>query len=358
MSQSGEKSEKATPKKRQDERERGNFLRSQDISNALVLVCVFGMFRILAGSIGQNTGRMVEELLTLDKSAATIPLTTMAAMGVFQKALLLSAGILFPLFAVVVVATVAIQLSQTRFLFTTKTIEIKFDKINPLNGFKRIFSSKSVAELVKSIVKIAIVMLILYQEVSKNVQLAPHMLALTLPNSVDFLFRTMLSIAFKASIVLTGFAVLDIFYQWWSFENDIKMTKQEVKEELKNTEGNPQTKGRIQQKQREMSTMRMMADVPKADVVITNPTHFAVALRYQSKVDRAPVILAMGQDHLAARIKAKAQEHQIVLVENVALARALYAEGEIGKPIPAELYKGVAEVLAYVAKLKKERNGK
>jgi len=262
------------------------------------------------------------------------------------------------LFVVIIVATTAIQLTQTRFLFTTKTIEIKFDKINPINGFKRIFSGKSVAELVKSLFKIAIVLLILYQEVSKNVVLAPHMLALPLTDSVGFLFRTMLSIAFKAAVVLALFAVLDIFYQWWSFENEIKMTKQEIKEELKNTEGNPQTKGRIQQKQREMSTRRMMADVPKADVIITNPTHYAVALRYQSKVDRAPVILAMGQDYLAAKIKAKALEHQIVIVENVALARALYTEGKLGQAIPAELFKGVAEVLAYVARLKKEKNGK
>jgi len=355
MSQSGEKTEKATSKKRKDERERGNILKSHDISTALILIASIFTLKLLGDYIGKSMTEIFSESLSnagnITSKALTIPL----AQNTLTQAVISGMKILLPFFGVVVIATIAIQLTQTRFLFTTKTLSVKFERISPLSGFKRMFSVKSVAEMVKSVMKIVIILLAVIQEVIKDINEVPFMLNLPLVKVTPILFANVLSVAIKCVVILILIAALDIFYQWWSFEKEMKMTKQEVKEETKLSEGNPQTKSRIQQKQRQMSAMRMMADVPKADVVITNPTHFAIALRYRSKKDKAPVILAKGQDYLAQRIKEIARENHIVMIENRPLARSLYENGKIGKAIPTNLFQAVAEVLAYVAKMKKSR---
>jgi len=354
LSQSGEKTEKATPKKRKDEREKGNILKSQDMTSALVLVCVFGAFKILSGFIGSRVMVFTGSMLSPERGLVHYMLTPEIAGNIFLKVVVDGLFILFPLLAVVVVSTSAISLAQTRFLFTTKTLEMKLEKLNPINGFKRIFSHKSVAELVKSLLKITVIFYVLYSDIMTNINLSPHILAFPIADGVAYMFNTALDIALKCSVVLAVMATLDLLYQWWSHEKELKMTKHEVKEEYKNIEGNPQIKQKIAQKQREMSAARMMADVPKADVVITNPTHFAVALKYNPKEDKAPLILAMGQDYLALKIKEIAKTSKVAIVENVELARALYKTGKIGKSIPVDLYKSVAKVLAYVAKLKQE----
>lgn len=354
MSQSGgEKTEKATSKKRKDEREQGNILKSHDLTTALILLIILFTIKLLSDYIGSGMSRIVKQFLSSDGNITSATLTIPLAISTLTQAILSGMGILLPLFGIMVIATIAIQLTQTRFLLTTKTLEVKLDRISPLKGFKRMFSIKSVAEMVKSILKIGIVIFTVYKEIIKNIEEVPLMLNLPLVQATPVLFQNVMSIALKSVYVLIMISVVDIFYQWWSFEKEMKMSKQEVKEENKLSEGNPQTKGRIQQKQRQLSTMRMMADIPKADVVITNPTHFAIALRYQAKKDKAPVIIAMGQDYLALRIKEKAKEHNIITVENRPLARSLYANGKIGKAIPTDLFQAVAEVLAYVAKIRK-----
>lgn len=355
MSQSGEKTEKATSKKRKDERERGNILKSHDISTALILIASIFTLKLLGDYIGKSMTEIFSESLSSAGNITSKALTIPLAQNTLTQAVISGMKILLPFFGVVVIATIAIQLTQTRFLFTTKTLSVKFERISPLSGFKRMFSIKSVAEMVKSVMKIVIILLAVIQEVIKDINEVPFMLNLPLVKVTPILFANVLSVAIKCVVILILIAALDIFYQWWSFEKEMKMTKQEVKEETKLSEGNPQTKSRIQQKQRQMSAMRMMADVPKADVVITNPTHFAIALRYRSKKDKAPVILAKGQDYLAQRIKEIARENHIVMIENRPLARSLYENGKIGKAIPTNLFQAVAEVLAYVAKMKKSR---
>ncbi len=355
MSQSGEKTEKATPKKRKDERERGNILKSHDLSTGLILLVILFALKLLGNYIGQNMSDIVRQSLSSEGNITTDVLTIPFAQNTLVQGVISGLKVLLPLFAAIVLATIAIQLTQTKFLFTTKTLEVKLERISPLSGFKRMFSIKSVVEMIKSILKISVIIIAISQEVMKDIKEVPYMLHLPLIKAVPVLFQNVTSIALKCVSILIGIAALDIFYQWWNFEKEMKMTKQEVKEENKLSEGNPQTKSRIQQKQRQMSMMRMMADVPKADVVITNPTHFAVALRYQAKKDKAPVILAKGQDYLAQKIKEKAKEHHIITIENVPLARSLYANGQVGKAIPTDLFQAVAEVLAYVAKMKKLR---
>ncbi len=291
-------------------------------------------------------------MLLPNRNMLNFSLTPELTQQIFISSVIDALMIIVPILGVVVVTTTSIQLAQTRFLFTSKTLEIKLDKLNPINGFKRIFSHKSVAELVKSLIKITIIFYILYSDIISNIRITPHILSISVASGVNFMFTTAFDIALKCSVVLAIMAILDLLYQWWSFEKEIKMTKHEVKEETKNIEGNPLIKGQILKKQREMSAARMMADVPKADVVITNPTHFAVALKYDAKKDKAPIIVALGQDYLAQKIKEIAKINKVVTVENVALARALYKSGKIGKPVPVDLYRSVAGVLAYVSGLK------
>lgn len=352
MKPSGEKTEKATPKKRKDERKKGNIMKSQDLCSSIVLFCVFGSLRFTGGFIGDRVVMFVNKMLTPEKGMLDYRLTPQMTQRIFVGGIIDGAIILLPILAVVLVSTTVIQLAQTRFLFTSKTLEIKLERLSPANGIKRVFSHKSVAELVKSLIKITIVLFFIYNRILANIQITPHILALPVSAGVEHMFTTAFDIALMCSALLVGMSILDLFYQWWSHEKELKMTKQEVKDEHKNIEGDPLIKSRISQKQREMSRARMIAEVPKADVVITNPSHVAVALKYDSKEDRAPIILAMGQDYLARKIKEIAKENKIAIVENVELARALYKAGEVGKPIPVDFYRSVAGVLAYVAGLK------
>nr|MBO6295472.1 EscU/YscU/HrcU family type III secretion system export apparatus switch protein [Schwartzia sp. (in: firmicutes)] len=225
------------------------------------------------------------------------------------------------------------------------------DKLNPINGFGRIFSKRSLVELIKSLFKILIIGLFLYENLKDEILQMPKLLYLDLSASMALIADIIFMMAFKICAIFFALAILDYMYQRWDHNEQLKMTKQEVKEEFKQMEGDPQIKGKIKQKQREMAMSRMMREVPKADVIVTNPTHFAVALRYAEGM-RAPQVIAKGQDLVALKIKDVAREAGVVIVEDKPLARALYASVEIGETVPPELYKAVAEVLAYVYHLK------
>lgn len=350
----GEKTEKATPKKRQDEREKGNVLRSQDFATAIVLLGTFGVFRIAAPFMGNQLQRIVANSIQ-GVPANNDNLTINALMNYFSDMIPTIFLVLGPVFAAVLVIAAIVNVFQTGFLFTTKTLEVKPDRLNPVSGFKRIFSSRMIAELVKSIAKIAIVFVSIYTLFTANITQIAALIHYDLPTAVGILSDLLFKLAFRIILVLLILSIFDYVYQWWKFEKDLRMSKQEVKDEFKNMEGSPQNKGRIRRIQRELSMMRMMQDIPKSDVVVTNPTHFAVALRYDPAQDTAPIILAKGQDLIARRIKEIAAEHGVVQVENVLLARSLYAHCDIGQQIPVELYSATAEVLAYVTRLKEGR---
>lgn len=244
--------------------------------------------------------------------------------------------------------TLIISILQVGWKVSAKPMKPKFDKFNPVNGFKRIFSKDSFFELFKSLVKIFVIIYVAYSSIKDEADNIFILYDISLKQAVALCGNIILDTGLKISLVYLVVGIADFIYQKFRFSEDMKMTKQEVKDEYKNTEGNPEIKGRQRQRMREASRRRMMQDVPQADVVITNPTHLAVAIKYDPETSRAPVVLAKGEDYLAQKIREAAKEHDIRIVENKPLARMLYANVEIGAEIPPELYQAVAEILAMV----------
>ena len=348
---SGERTEKATPKRRREERERGNVLKSHDLSAAIQLLGCFVLLKAIAPSIGSNLQLMMSQTWSA-QSVNAGPLTIEACRPLLLRVVLGGLRIIAPLFVLAIVLAILANVLQSGFLMTTKTLAVKGERLNPLNGFKRLFSSRSAAELVKSLAKIGIIVAAIYQEFTSDTARLAGLISYSLPVACGMIFDLAARLGLRCGIVLLILAVGDYLYQWWRHEKDLRMTKQEIKDEYKLVEGNPQTRGRIRQIQRLLASRRMMQDVPHATVVVTNPTHYAVALRYDPARDQAPVVLAKGKDLVAARIKEIARQNSVTLVENRPLARSLFAAGVIGRTIPADLYQGVAEVLAYVIRLK------
>ena len=279
-------------------------------------------------------------------------LSVQAAAGLIASVTLKSLLIMLPFMAFGFVVTLLVSIVQVGWKVSTKPMKPELSKLNPLNGFKRIFSKDSLFELVKSILKIVIIIYIAYTSIKDNANDLFALYDLGLNQAVALVGTLIIKTGIKISIVYLVIGLADFIYQKHKFNEDMKMTKQEVKDEYKNTEGDPQIKGRQRRKMQEVSQKRMMQDVPKADVVITNPTHFAVALKYEAKVSSAPVVLAKGEDYLAQKIKEVARENKIEIVENKPLARMLYHNVDVGAEIPPELYQAVAEVLAAVYKAK------
>jgi flagellar biosynthetic protein FlhB len=226
------------------------------------------------------------------------------------------------------------------------------NKLNPLEGFKRLFSKTAFVELVKSIFKIGIIGYVIYDYLKGNIEVVPELLNMNIESSAVFIGNTIINIGIRAAAVLLILSIFDYAYQIWDYEKSIRMSKQEIRDEYKEIEGNPQIKSKIKEKQRQLALRRMMAEVPNADVIITNPTHFAVAVRYDANASDAPQVIAKGKDLIAQKIKETAKENKVPIVENKPLAQALYKSVEIGENIPSELYKAVAEVLAYVYSLR------
>ncbi len=253
-----------------------------------------------------------------------------------------------PFFVFGFTMTLVVSVLQVGWKVSTKPMKPKFDKFNPINGFKRIFSKDSLFELFKSILKIFVIIYVAYSSIRDKVDNIFILYDIPLNQALALCGEVILDAGLKISLVYLLVGIADYIYQKFRFKEDMKMTKQEVKDEYKNTEGNPEIKGRQRQVMREASRRRMMQDVPRADVVITNPTHLAVAIKYDPEKSRAPVVLAKGEDYLAQKIREAAKEHNIKIVENKPLARMLYANVDIGAEIPPELYQAVAEILAMV----------
>ena len=350
----GDKTEKATPKKRRDARERGQVLHSSEANIAFCCVAMFGLLLLIWPSFTDDLAEMYGQYLNAD---AILPMadsfTTNVLMGTFSKVVTTMLTLLLPIFAVAMIAGALINLLQVGFLFTTKTLSPKMERISPLKGFKRIFSARTFIELLKSLLKVIVLGYVLYTEYKKLLDKVPGLMGLNLYSAFLEIMNIAFSLALKMSLVLVVIAAADYLFQWWRYEKDLRMTKQEVKDEYKLTEGGPQIKGKIRQKQRQMSAMRMMGRVPDADVVITNPTHYAIALRYDDKQDEAPVVIAKGQDYIARKIKEVARENKIQVIENKPLAQSLYAMCEIDTAIPAEFYQAVADILVLVYKQKR-----
>ena len=344
------KTEKATPKKRRDERKKGNVFFSNDAVSVAVLLASFFVLKLTATPMVEQIYRFLQYAMGLVAGAAHTGLQDNLSGLVLEmlKTFLFAAG---PVLGTTAVVAVAATFFQTKLLVSGEALKPKFSRINPLQGIKRLFSLRSVIEALKGILKITVLLFLIYQFLVGIVDTFTKYLhtdlAVACAHLVDEGFQMVMQIAI-AFVVLAG---ADVFYQWWDYERQLRMSKQEIKEEYKQMEGDPQVKGKIKEVQRRMAQSRMMQQVPKADVVIRNPTHFAVALRYHPETDGAPIVLAKGQDELAGRIVRKAEEHHIAIIENVPLARALYATAELNREIPPELYNAVAEVLVYLYRM-------
>ena len=244
---------------------------------------------------------------------------------------------------------------QTRFLFASKAFKPKFSNMNPLNGIKNLFSMKNLVEILKGIVKIILLGVILYHMLKGEFFRLINTMYMDLSLSTVYVLKKIMSMVLQVYMYFAAVAALDYFYQWWSYEKKIKMSKDEIKEEYKQLEGNPEIKGRIKDVQRQRARSRMMQAVPQADVIIRNPTHYAVALKYDPNRDNAPHLIAKGQDELALRIVRVGEEHEVVVIENKPLARGIYASTPLGAEIPGEYYGVVAEILVQVYKLKNRK---
>ena len=349
----GNKTEKATPKKRRDERKKGNVFKSQDAVAVAGLLGTFGTLWLLTGAFVQQLGGFMTLCLTTageDAREVGGVCSELAVQGIVL--VLKTVGIVA---AVAILCAVAATFAQTRFLIATEPLKPKLSKLSPLKGFKRLFSLKSVVEAVKGILKIILLMAIIYFSIQDMFLESSKYLYTDLDTSSLHLVEYAAGMVMRIAVAFVALAGADFLYQKWDYERQMKMTKQEVKEEYKQMEGDPKVKGKIKEIQRQRARERMMQQVPGADVVIRNPTHFAVALRYQPERDNAPIVLAKGQDSLAQRIVEIAEANHVAVMENVPLARALYAEAELNREIPPNLYNAVAEVLVYVFKLNKDK---
>ena len=354
----GEKTEPATDKRLRDARNEGKVAKSKEISSAIDLIVLFLLLKVFISFMAENFFSAFRVFYNkipevLDESIGGISLQT--ANTLLQVLILYLLKIMAPFLLIGLIVSVIFGIVQVGWKVTAKPLKPDLKKFNPVNGFKRIFSKDSLFELVKSIVKLVVIGVVAYKSIQSHEQQLFILYDIPLMQAVILCGEIIIDTGLKISVVylLIGFA--DWIYQKYKFKEDMKMTKQEVKDEYKNTEGDPQIKGRQRQRMRESSMRRMMQDVPKADVVITNPTHLAVALKYDSDSGRAPVVVAKGEDYLAQKIKDKAREYEIEIVENKPLARMLYANVDIGAEIPPELYQAVAEVLAMVYNLKNKQ---
>ena len=349
----GEKTEKATGKKRRDARNKGQVRQSTEVNTTFCCIIMFGLlFLIWEWFVERILIIFDEHLGTLSINNVSGGLTANELSAIFSRVLMNMLLTLFPILGAALIAGVAINLMQVGFLFTTEPLGMKLNRISPLSGFKRMFSVKSIVDLLKSLIKIIILGFIAYSDYMRLLDEFPNYVGRDVYLTFIQIMRAAFLMALKMCIAMVFIAAADFIYQWWKYEKDLRMTKQEVKDEYKLTEGDPKVKGKIRQKQRQMSMMRMMARVPEADVVITNPTHYAVALKYDEEVSSAPIVTAKGQDYIARKIKEVALEHHVEIVENPPLAKSLYSLCEIDDEVPADLYQAIADILVFVYRQK------
>ncbi len=350
MADDQEKTEEPTAKKIEDARKEGNVPKSQDTSSFVTLVIAIGAFFALFPYIKDrmfNLYRFVQSYIgtDFDKNDVHILMIT-----IFREFALM----VLPLAAIVALSGVLAALMQFGFLTTTKPLIPDFKKIDPIKGLKNLVSMKKFIEGIKIIVKVTLVMTLAYYYLLDFTTELPSVVFFSIYDQLEWLKSKALILIAVMLMLFLGLALFDLFFVRYNYFKDLKMSKQEIKDEYKQMEGDPQVKARIKRVQMEMSKKRMMSDIPSADVVITNPTHFAVAIRYDTEKENAPKIIAKGVDHLALKIKEIAREHGVQVIENPSLARELYKKCEIDETIPEALYKAVAEVLAFVYKSSKK----
>ena len=349
----GEKTEPATDKKLRDARDEGKVAKSKELTAAFDLIVLFLVLKVFMSFVGEKLlgffsyiyNRMPDFLNETQKDMSSVTVRNFMNDIILQFLLTC-----LPFFIFGVVVTILVSIVQVGWKVTTKPMAPKLDKFNPINGFKRIFSKDAIFELIKSVLKIGVILYMAYSSIKSHQNDIFILYELPLKRAVALVGDIIINTGLKISIVYLIVGIVDYIYNKHKFNEDMKMTKQEVKDEFKNTEGDPAIKGQQRKRMQEASQRRMMQDVPKADVVITNPTHFAVAIKYDADTNQAPVVTAKGQDYVAMKIKEIPRDNNIRIVENKPLARMLFHNVELGAEIPPELYQSVAEILAMIYK--------
>ena len=352
---SGEKTEKATQKKRDDERKKGNIFQSRDVTSSLGLLAIVFILKLIVSPILLFTQSIIVN--SINSISTTTEFTDNSAMLILAEIILRALLIILPVGLATGFIGFILSGVQTRFLVTKSRLKPDFSKLNPLMGIKRIFSRRALIEFLKSVIKVIIIASVLYTQINSKIPELILLPEMSLEQSLSWLGNAIYDIVILLAVYMTLFAAADYLYQWGEYTREIRMTKQEVKDEYKQTEGDPQLKSRIKDVQRKMAQMRMIKKVPQADVVIRNPTHYAVALKYNPPKDKAPVLIAKGQDYLALKIIETAEQNGIYITENKPLARGLYEAVELNRAIPPEFYRPVADILAFIYKLKKTKKG-
>ncbi len=351
----GEKTEEATSKKLADARKEGQVARSTELITAASLTTLFLVLKTCVGYMAGNFLDIFRKMfLNIDKLSSE-EFTVNASKNILSDAIFTILKTCIPVFAAGILISIIVILPQVKWQISGKMLQPKFNKINPATGFKRIFSKDKLVELMIETVKIGVIIYIAYSALKDQWRTLLFLYDVELNQAILLIGGIVIDLGLKISLIFLVIGIGDLIYQKMKFKKDMRMSKQELKEEFKNTEGNPQTRSRIRQKMREVSQKRMMQSVPQADVVITNPTHLAAAIRYDRDSSDAPVLLAKGADYIAVKIKDIAKENNIEIVENKPLARMLYYNVEVGAQIPPELYQMTAEVLAYVYGLKNKK---
>ena len=347
----GEKTEKPSDYRREKAREEGQVAKSIEINTALLMVGLFFALKIGADFMYKNMSKIMIKYFGLipDADATfTISASAKTVASAFGNVLITA----LPMFGAAVVIAIVANVIQVGWKPTVKALKPKFQRLNPIEGMKRIFSKKAFLELFKSLGKFALIAIIIYGGISDEIMSIVNLVNIGADSTVLYVGGIVVSIGIKVGLFFAIIAIIDYIFQRRELNKNLMMSKQEVKEEYKQLEGDPQVKQQRRQKQRQMSMSRMMQDVKTADVVITNPTHFAVALKYDKDTPRPPYVVAKGQDYIALKIKEEAKANHVTIYEDKPLARTLYASVEIGENIPQELYQAVAEVLAFVYKLR------
>jgi flagellar biosynthesis protein FlhB len=345
----GEKTEPATEKRREEARQQGNLPKSQDLASVIILLAAILMFRASGANLFEQFAsylryaieRLIHTELTMDNSLVLL-----------NQAMLIFLYCLVPFLGIIALASIAVNLYQVGLLFRFEPMTPDLNKLNPISGIQNMFSWKLIAELVKSIFKVLIVSWVPYSTLRDEMPILIKTFQLDPGQSIIITMRIVFVMSMKIILILLVLALADWYFQKWRHEENLKMSKQDIKEEYKQREGDPKVKQKIRERQRQVASRRMMQEVPKATVVVTNPTRIAVALRYDREDNSAPRVVAMGTGLIAARIREIAGENKVPVIENKPLAQALHKMVDVGDEIPSELYQAVAEILAQVYRVK------
>jgi len=348
-----EKTEPASDKKREEARRKGKVPRSVELNSAFVLL--FGMM-ILSFGGAALMGGLGEVMKNVLRQSGTATLTLANLHGMAANGAMAVGSILAPVVLGIMIVGLAVAYAQVGFVYSPEVMRPTLDKVNPLNGLRKILiSRRSLMELAKSLLKVFLVGMVAWWSIQDVVAESPALVESDVSGLLGYIGQSAFSVGLRTGLVFMALAVLDFFYQRFEHEREMRMSKEEVKEETKATEGDPMVKGRVRSIQRRIAYRRMMAAVPKADVVVTNPTHLAVALKYNAEDMHAPNVVAKGADLVALKIKEIALAHEVPIVEDRPLAQALYRSVDIGGEIPEKLFQAVAQLLAYIYRLKHQK---